>query len=481
MSEHAPVLFAPTTDDGRVRGDLDKRELEVRGDFSRSRMKGTNHDRFDFVFSTPEEDPCIVEKTKIGEGGFGTVFKCVIQPPIPRMQITYALKESNQFDLTNKDQLKDFAGFWSEWIYMSSVTHYHGIRAIAVRCLPKLPLAARTALTDFVSAHGLNDSQKDQALAKVSEAFGDIASVKAFVVMEYFESKNLGSWKTEHQSDLIEFQAFIDIVAQCCIAVGDIHTLEVVHNDIKPLNFLIDDTGFVKLCDYGSMQKVDKQPTNLGVTMNYVAPERQGGDRPGTIKSDIYSLGRCLEEIYLTCVQRTSSDRRIKILAITFRTKFIAPMIDADPDLRPTIADLFTKEPFTDFLALANLQDIERRGRETFDRISAIYNLKKTVTKGSSLLRALQGNVRSSVMMRISGLSDIGASAAVHTDDSGRELPSPRSHLLSDLDTLPENPGGPRNRHIEDVDDNGSDADSDVDADDDASCCTCKRDYCSWK
>ena len=82
-----------------------------------------------------------------------------------------------------------------------------------------------------------------------------------------------------------------------------LHALKppIVHQDVKPANILIDDTGHYALTDFGISAQYDGghehySEENSG-TMAYMAPERFKGDAEPTAESDIWSLGATLCEI----------------------------------------------------------------------------------------------------------------------------------------------------------------------------------------
>lgn len=82
-----------------------------------------------------------------------------------------------------------------------------------------------------------------------------------------------------------------------------LHALKppIVHQDVKPANILIDDTGHYALTDFGISAQYDKgheylENENSG-TMAYMAPERFKPDVEPAVQSDVWALGATLCEI----------------------------------------------------------------------------------------------------------------------------------------------------------------------------------------
>jgi serine/threonine protein kinase len=84
-----------------------------------------------------------------------------------------------------------------------------------------------------------------------------------------------------------------DIVEQVANGLQAFHRLEMIHQDLRPENIMIDRTGTVKIIDFGATSIAgisDDQPLEILGTAQYSAPEYFIGDG-GSSRSDIFSLG----------------------------------------------------------------------------------------------------------------------------------------------------------------------------------------------
>lgn len=116
-----------------------------------------------------------------------------------------------------------------------------------------------------------------------------------YVVTEYIDGQTLAQWMIDNPKP--DLETVRGIVEQIARGLQAFHRLEMLHQDLRPANIMIDKTGTVKIIDFGSTRVrgvVEASPSTdrddiLG-TAQYTAPEYFLGES-GTTRSDIYSLG----------------------------------------------------------------------------------------------------------------------------------------------------------------------------------------------
>ncbi|MCZ9310123.1 serine/threonine-protein kinase [Corynebacterium uberis] len=117
-------------------------------------------------------------------------------------------------------------------------------------------------------------------------------TVFCFIVMEYVRGESLADLLAREGS-LSEDMA-LDVMEQAAHGLAVIHSMGLVHRDIKPGNLLVTQAGQVKITDFGIAKAAAAVPlTRTGMvvgTAQYVSPEQAQGQEVYAT-SDVYSLG----------------------------------------------------------------------------------------------------------------------------------------------------------------------------------------------
>ena len=162
-----------------------------------------------------------------------------------------------------------------------------------------------------------------------------------YTIAEYIEGQGMNQWMIDNPEP--DLETVRGIVAQIANGLQAMHRREMIHQDLRPHNVLIDRTGTVKLIDFGSVRVTgldgvagDAAGPILG-TAQYTAPEYFLGE-PGTPRSDLYSLGAITYQMlsgrlpYGTRVARSttrSAQRRLVYDSVLDDERTIPSWVDA--------------------------------------------------------------------------------------------------------------------------------------------------------
>ncbi|MFT5533772.1 MAG: serine/threonine protein phosphatase PrpC/predicted Ser/Thr protein kinase [Burkholderiaceae bacterium] len=114
-----------------------------------------------------------------------------------------------------------------------------------------------------------------------------------YVVTEFIEGQSLHQWMIDHpRPDLETVRAIVEQIAK---GLRAFHKMEVLHQDLRPENIMIDTQGTVKIIDFGStsvagIAELAPDMNTMPGTFQYAAPEYFLGEA-GTTSSDLFSLG----------------------------------------------------------------------------------------------------------------------------------------------------------------------------------------------
>ena len=154
------------------------------------------------------------------------------------------------------------------------------------------------------------------------------------VAMEYIEGQTLAQWMTDNPRPGLE--KVRGIVEQIARGLQAFHRMEMLHQDLRPQNVMIDGTGTVKIIDFGSVSVagMDENASRVLGTFQYTAPEYFVGDA-GTERSDLYSLGVITYQMlsgrlpYGAEAARVRNRKAQRALQYASLSDEVAPWIDA--------------------------------------------------------------------------------------------------------------------------------------------------------
>jgi serine/threonine protein kinase len=111
--------------------------------------------------------------------------------------------------------------------------------------------------------------------------------------MEFVDGQTLAQWMVDNPRPSLE--SVRGIIEQLAKGLQAFHRLEMLHQDLRPENIMIDRTGTVRIIDFGSAWVAGLDDSTLAApdqilgTVQYTAPEYFLGEG-GSAKSDLFSL-----------------------------------------------------------------------------------------------------------------------------------------------------------------------------------------------
>jgi serine/threonine protein phosphatase PrpC len=115
-----------------------------------------------------------------------------------------------------------------------------------------------------------------------------------YVATEFIEGQTLSQWMIDNPTP--DLETVRGLVEQIARGLQAFHRLEMLHQDLRPDNIMIDVTGTVKIIDFGATRVAGilemappVEPGQILGTVQYTAPEYFLGAE-GTARSDLFSL-----------------------------------------------------------------------------------------------------------------------------------------------------------------------------------------------
>jgi len=112
-----------------------------------------------------------------------------------------------------------------------------------------------------------------------------------YQAMEMLEGADLGKVLAENRH--FTWEGKLSIMEQVAEGLEYAHERKLVHRDIKPANLFLENSGRVKVLDFGMVRVAESELTRVNSslgTLNYMAPEQIRGERC-TAAADVFSAG----------------------------------------------------------------------------------------------------------------------------------------------------------------------------------------------
>ncbi|HEX7333633.1 MAG TPA: serine/threonine-protein kinase [Pyrinomonadaceae bacterium] len=166
---------------------------------------------------------------------------------------------------------------------------------VALKFLPDSYLSDGAALARFHREVRVARQVSHRNVCRVYD-IGEIDG-RHYLSMEFIKGEELSSLL--RRIGRLPSDKAIQIARQICAGLAAAHENGILHRDLKPANIMIDGEGNARITDFGLAGLAEEFPDDeiRAGTPAYMAPEQFDGTTP-SVKSDIYSLGLVLYELF---------------------------------------------------------------------------------------------------------------------------------------------------------------------------------------
>jgi serine/threonine protein kinase len=197
------------------------------------------------------------------------------------------------------DALIGEGGMGSVW----SATHTGLNQAVAIKFISREFVRSAEALRRFDAEAKAAAQLRSRHVVQVFDT-GTLEDGTPYIAMELLHGESLQT--RVHRGGPVPLGEAMEILSQCCKALGRAHGAGIIHRDIKPDNIFLaqsndDDGALVKILDFGvakmgtgANEQGSQGATRTGAVLGtplYMSPEQARGLKTIDQRTDLYSLG----------------------------------------------------------------------------------------------------------------------------------------------------------------------------------------------
>jgi len=233
-------------------------------------------------------------------------------------------------------------------------THRQLNKQVAIKLLPLMSAEDVAGRARFEREIRVVGRLNHPSIVAATDA-GEIDGTQ-FLVMEYVPGLDLS--RLARLTGPLSVANACELMRQTALGLSVAHTEGVVHRDVKPSNLMLDETGHIRILDFGLAQlsfwdEASADLTTVGQlmgTLDYMAPEQAEHCGAVDYRADLYAPGATLFRLLcnrppLAAAPNQSPLEKLRLLASHQPPKLNTLCPDAPSDLVALVSSLLARNP----------------------------------------------------------------------------------------------------------------------------------------
>ena len=285
-------------------------------------------------------------KQNIGNGSFGSVFKCINNIDLKEYAMKIIRLHSDKYETILRE-----VRLMSQLDHPNIVKYYCSWIDNGTSMINLVNMGTSSGEESANSANSANSVNSDNSLIPINY----LKNYYLFIQMELC-SNSLDNYL---QTNIFDYNIRLKIFTDIVTGINYLHRNNIIHRDIKPSNILFDSNNNIKISDFGMSIKQDSnlKDSFIGSDMFgsylYIAPESLENNSY-SIYSDIFSIGIILFELlntFTTIMEKTIEIKRLKetgeftdafVGKYKYESMFILKLIHSNFHIRPLTSEILS-------------------------------------------------------------------------------------------------------------------------------------------